>query len=192
MEKKKTVKRTSEDHTIANPTFRRILHGYNEDTIVIMPVNGDTNFIYWEITEELLKRKKKTPDSGSERLMIRVFEEESEREIYSFKVNNRIGKHYMKFCGSQERLVADIGFVRGETFVSILKSTPTTVSSFAEEAGNHEIWMQKVEYSCEIVQAPTDNVIARNGLQSLFEEYYSDCMASRSGSISGSMSLSLP
>jgi hypothetical protein len=71
------------------PDADKIPHGYNEDTIVIMPVNADTNFIYWEITERLLKRKRKTPHRRSEKLVIRVFEEDSRREAYSFNISER-------------------------------------------------------------------------------------------------------
>ena len=184
MENKKPIKMTGEYQPNVNLDFKRTLHGYNEDTIVIMPVNIDTNFIYWEITEELLKRKNESETFGSDKLMISVFDEDSRIETYSFDVNNRIGVHYMKNCRQHKRLFAEIGFVQNEIFVGILSSNPTTVASFADESEDYEIWMQRVENSYEIVRAPTSSAIANDRLQFLQAKYcFEGAGASRSGSL---------
>jgi hypothetical protein len=174
------------------PDADKIPHGYNEDTIVIMPVNADTNFIYWEITERLLKRKRKTPHRRSEKLVIRVFEEDSRREAYSFNISERIGKHYMKFNGPQKPLVAEIGVIRGRTFTSILRSDPTTVSPSSANTAGDEIWMQRIRDTYEIIRPPKISAHAEARLQWLLAKYYFEVEASRIGSLFGSMFWSLP
>ena len=169
----------------------KIPQGYNEDTIVIMPVNADTSFIYWEITEGLFKRAAKKARLRSAHLIIKVFEEDPWKEVYSFAVSDRIGKHYMKYHGSLTPLVAEIGIIQGGTFKGIVRSNPMTVSSSAGEATDDEIWMRRIKDAFEIVRISATGAIAEPGLQWLLVKYYREATAQR-GSLFGSMFLSSP
>ena len=184
--------RTDEYQGTVNSGFKKNLHGYNEDTIVIMSVNADTNFIYWEITEELLERNKEVKPTRSEKLRIMVFDEDSRIETYSFDVHDRIGMHYMKNCGKHKRLFAEIGFVQNGTFVGMLSSNPTTVVSFADESEDYEVWMQRVKNSFEIVRPRTNRTIANDRLQILQAKYCIERVGASRCSSFCSMSLPCP
>lgn len=107
--------------------LHEIPHGYNIDTIVLMPVNMDTSFIYWEITDSLLNGKRKKLKSGSAQLMVKVFEADCLTEVCSFEVQERIGSSYINYQSSMKPLVAEIGISNGNGFVGLLK-TRTEVS----------------------------------------------------------------
>lgn len=165
-------------------TENQIPHGYNVNTIVIMPVNIDTSFIYWEVTDRLLNGNRRKLKSGSARLMVKVFEAESMNEVCSFEVKERIGKNYINYQPSLRPLVAEIGIMNGKGFSGLLKSG--TVSSSKKRgpsssdkkssstasvpghrktagpektplnpaAAKHEIWMTKTGEKSEIVNVP--------------------------------------
>lgn len=147
--------------------------GYNVDTIVIMPVNMSTSFIYWEMTEKLLNCRWKSLRDGSSRLMLRVLEVDRGREIYSFPVTDRIGKHYIKYRESFNPLVAEIGTLRGKRFTGLLRSSPANMNVSAGNAGNDEIWMRKIRNTHEIVStADRESVKKSSRLHSLIMHYY--------------------
>ncbi|HDH02283.1 MAG TPA: DUF4912 domain-containing protein, partial [Nitrospirae bacterium] len=79
--------------------------GYNIDTIVIMPVNADMSFVYWEITDKLLNGRLRELNIGSAELMIKVFGRDSRKEVSSFEVKERVGKNYIKYPASFKPLV---------------------------------------------------------------------------------------
>ncbi len=184
--------KTTKNQTISSAGSRKILQGYNKDTIALMPVNAVTNFIYWEITEKLLERKKMMSNPSSEKLVVKVFDEDFNRSIYSFDVERRIGKHYMKYSGPQRRLVAKIGFVHKGTFMCILSSRPMTVSSLKKESTDYEIWMQKSKDGCKTFRTAKVDTLAEERLQQLIAKYHSESTMSPGGSLFGSMTLSLP
>jgi len=99
-----------------------IPYGYDIDTIVLMPVNRDTSFIYWEITDRLLNGSQKKLQSGSAQLMIKVFEEDCVKEVCSFSVRDRIGNSYINYQPSLKPSVAEIGISNGNGYVGLLKS----------------------------------------------------------------------
>lgn len=122
---------------------------YNVDTIVIMPVNVDRNFIYWEITESLLNGKGKALDKGSLKLMIKVFEAGNDKEVYSVKINDRVGKHYMSCHVPVSSLFAEIGTVKGKKFTGLMKSNPVSLTTVSARSADHEVWMRRGQDSGE-------------------------------------------
>jgi hypothetical protein len=168
----------------------QIPHGYNIDTIVIMPVNIDTSFIYWEITDRLLKGKKRKLKTGSAQLIVKVFEANFLREVCSFEAKERIGKNYINYQPSFKPLIAEIGISNGSGFVGLLKSGTVSSPSWNPSAAKksplnppsaekkdtlktensstnpsvrkHEIWMTKTEDKCEIVRVPFSKKVAKD------------------------------
>jgi hypothetical protein len=168
------------------PDTGGIPHGYNEDTIVMMPINSDTGFIYWEITERLLKRKLKKSHIGSTKLIIRVFEEDSRKEVYSFDISDRVGKRYMKYRGSLRPLIAEMGILKGSTFTGLLRSNPVTMPSSAGKTADDEIWMRKIKNTFEIVRMPAAGADAELQLRLILAKYYLEALGSWSSSLFGS------
>ena len=114
---------------------------YNVDTIVIMPVNIDRNFIYWEITGNLLKGK--VTGKAPLKLMGKVYETETGKEVYSFEVHERVGKHYMSSPVPVAGLFAEIGIVKGKKFTGLIKSNPVAPITVSARSSNHEVWLKR-------------------------------------------------
>jgi hypothetical protein len=147
--------------------------GYNVDTIVILPVNMSTSFIYWEVTEKLLNGRRKSLLDGSSQLTLKVFETDRRKEICSFPVKDRIGKHYVTCRGSFNPLVAEIGMLRGKRFTGLLRSSPVNMRSSGEKPSGDEVWMKKTRNTHTIVSvAHRKSGKKSSGLHALIMRYY--------------------
>lgn len=122
---------------------------YNVDTIVIMPVNADMNFIYWEITGKLLAGK--GMGKGLLKLMVRVYETDTDKKIYSFEVHERVGKHYMSCPLPVTGIFAEIGTVKGKKFTCLIKSDPVSLTIVSPRSAAHEVWMRRMKDSGEAI-----------------------------------------
>ncbi len=125
---------------------------YNVDTIVIMPVNVDRNFIYWEVTDSLLNGNGKAIDKGSLKLMVKVYETGNDKEVYSIKVNDRVGMHYMSCVIPMNSVFAEIGILKGKKFTSLIKSNPVSLTTVSARAADQEVWMKKTGGSGKTVK----------------------------------------
>jgi hypothetical protein len=179
-------------------TDHQIPGGYNIDTIVIMPVNTDTSFVYWEVTDRLLNGSRKKLKNGSAQLMVKVFEADCLKEVCSFEVRERIGKNYINYQPSFKTLIAEIGVSNGSGFVALLRSGTVSESpvnpSSTEKRGSpvshvtrkrsagrserrlidtravkHEIWMTKKGEWSETVNVPFSKTFAAS---TEIEQYY--------------------
>jgi hypothetical protein len=152
--------------------IREIPRGYGADTIVIMPVNTDTSFIYWEVTNRMLNGKKRILSAGSAQLMIKVFALNRKKEVYSFKADSRIGVHYMHYNSPCAPLVAEIGLLKGKKFTGLFKSHPMAVTSPGPTAGSDEVWMQRIKNTCTVIkEADHERVKNSARLNSLIMKY---------------------
>ncbi len=191
-------------HHITAVDAPEIPSGYNIDTIVLMPVNMDTSFVYWEVTDSLLGGSQKKLDAGTAKLMVKVYESDGMIEICSFEVMERIGKSYVNYQSSFRPLVAEIGVINGKGFVGLLKSrkvySPSTgkpgsgkselkapgkkiagglktdKTSAISVSTSKEIWMTTAEGRSEIVKAPSAGTDATG---SEIIEYYRKVAVSR-------------
>ena len=135
-------------------------HAYNIDKIVIMPVNTDTSFIYWELTDRLLNSKLRELNVDSANLIIKIFEagQDCKKEIYSFKTKEKIGKRYIKCHISFKSLVASAGILKGEEFVVLLKSKTISNPSSENTETEGEIWMKKTKDMYKIIKQPGSEI----------------------------------
>jgi hypothetical protein len=163
----------------------KIPAGYNIDTVVLMPVNTDTSFIYWEITDRLLRGNLRKLKSGPEQLMMKVYDAGELEEICSFEVKERIGNSYIHYQSSYTPLYAEIGIANGKRFVGLLKSrtvsspssspakredqTSMKRSSAAPAGTRQEIWMTMRGDRSMIVPGPSRGRVLMN---SDIMEYY--------------------
>ncbi len=110
--------------------------GYNIDTLVLMPVDREVAFVYWEVTERTLGPGPPGQDVSSARLTIRITGRDSGAEVASVDAEERIGKGYV-YCGaSTEPLVAEIGWRLGGDFIPLFASK--TALSFPPGRGGAE------------------------------------------------------
>ncbi len=141
-------------HRRPGPEVHDVPDSLDIDTIVIMPVNAERSFVYWEITHGLLNTRLHGLNAGSARLMIRIFGRDSRKEILSFKVKENIGRRYIECHTSFQPLTAEIGILKDGEFVRLLKSvTFPAISPPAVETGD-DIWMRGIKDMYEIVRAP--------------------------------------
>ncbi len=128
----KTVKAKKTDvlQISRDASLRELPSGYNIDTIVLMPVNTDTSFIYWELTDTLLHGNNKKLQSGAAQLIIKVFETDCLKEVCSFEVQERVGSSYINYKPSFKQLTAEIGISNGKGYVGLLKTRSDASPSF--------------------------------------------------------------
>ena len=189
--RERRVKAAKERESISE--IRETPMGYNVDTIVIMPVNMGTSFIYWEVTEKLLNGGRKGLLDGSSQLMLKVFETGRRTEIYSFPLKDRIGKHYVKYGESFNPLVAEIGMLRGKRFTGLLRSSPMSMLSPVKNAGNGETWMRKTRNTHKFVSmAERKSGHKSSRLHSLIIHYYHAAGTSLHGPLSSGTLLRMP
>ncbi len=138
-----------------------IPRGYDVDTIVIMPVNRDTGFVYWEVTDRLLAGSRRKLKSGSARLMVKVSEADCLEEVCSFEADGQIGHSYIHCRPLLKPLIAEIGVLNGNGFVGLVRSETVLSSSqhhFTDcSAAGHETWMLKTGDTCEETRVPVSS-----------------------------------
>ncbi len=121
-----------------------------------MPVNSDTSFVYWEVTDRLLRGNIRKLKSGSVQLMIKVFGEDANQEICSFETKDKIGKSYISYKPPLIPLIAEIGISNGKGFVGLLKSksaySPSPVKGSRERKA--EVWMTSTAEGREMFSIP--------------------------------------
>jgi len=153
--------------------------GYNIDTIVIMPVNADMSFVYWEITDKLLNGTSRELDVNSAEPTIKIFERDSRKEICSFEVKDMIGKKYIRYPASFKPLVAEFGILEGGKFTGFLRSKTALVPSLETSRTGDEVWMEKAEglgVTVRISESEgtrdisSSGILARAALRSYYEE----------------------
>ncbi len=174
-----------------------IPHAYNIDKIVIMPVNDETSFIYWELTDRLLKSKLQELNVGFANLIIKIFEIEQDhkKEIYSFKVKEQIGKHYIKYHTSFNPLVADARILKEGEFIVLLKSKTISTSSYEAKEIEDEIWMKKTKDMCEIIRLPGSEItndITHIAKETKLQKYYKEALELHRNPLSSDLILTLP
>jgi hypothetical protein len=150
---------------------------YNIDRIVIMPVNNDTTFVYWELTNRLLNSKLHEINVGSVKPVIKIFEIEQgrQKEIYSFEVKEKIGNRYIKYNTSFKPLVAGVGILKEGKFIELLKSKTISKPSFETKETEDEIWMEKTKDMYRFIKLPGSkitNIITHHSEESELLKYY--------------------
>jgi len=135
---------------------------YNIDRIVIMPVNNDTTFVYWELTNRLLNSKLHEINVGSVKPVIKIFEIEQ-------------GRQNIKHNTSFKPLVADVGILKEGKFIELLKSKTISKPSFETKETEDEIWMEKTKDIYRFIKLPGSkitNVITPHSKESELLKYY--------------------
>lgn len=172
-------------------------HAYNTDKIVIMPVNADTSFIYWELTDRLLNNKLRELNVDSANLIIKIYEagQDCRKEIYSFKIKEKIGKRYIKCHISFKPLAASAGILRGGEFVVLLKSKTISNPSSENTETEGEIWMKKTKGIHKIIKLPGSEIksdITHIIKETKLQKYYKETMELKDPPFSGIIVLKSP
>jgi hypothetical protein len=157
---------SSEPHTIPC--------GYHVETIVMMPVNTDRSFVYWEISAELLKKYLNEINSGNATLIMKIFHANRTKEVYAFDISDKIGKQYVVHPASFKPLIAEIGILEEDEFTCLLKSDPLMTPLPVTKTADEELWMKRVDNTYEIVKFSKSETIKDTNLDSILLKYYKE------------------
>ncbi|MFA6188389.1 MAG: DUF4912 domain-containing protein [Sulfuricurvum sp.] len=125
-----------------------IPYRYTIDTLVLMPVNLETTFVYWEITQELFSKYHTT----SNHLKTKIFALNEERELAEFPVSTELGTYYLHIEAAIKQVQARMGFYDSDNkFVVILTSNIFSMPNDRIEFSDDEIWMNIDEHTREII-----------------------------------------
>lgn len=127
---------------------------YGIDTLRLLPVNVNTVFVFWEITDKLLN------GASYEAFALKLFElnESGEKEVLGFYFKERVADKYVNAYLPAKNLVAVIGGMDANgRFVELIRSNkikmPNDSLSMMENSG--EVWMSKRSEWIELIKAST-------------------------------------
>ena len=160
------AKKTDVSSVSHDATLKELPQGYNIDTIVLMPVNRETSFIYWEITDTLLNGDRKKLQSGAAQLVVKVFEADCHKEVCSFEAQDRVGSSYIHYKPSFKPLAAEIGISNGIGYVGLLKTRTEASPSFTpsstgktQDTQTAETWMTNSPEGAENTNVPDSRLV---------------------------------
>lgn len=125
---------------------------YYVNTLVLLPINPDSNFLYWELCEDYIKSKFQGDYDG---FFVKILEKSTEgiKEEMSFKVYEESGRYYVNKYMPYKNIFASIGVIgqNGE-FIELLKSNVIKTPSDSTSIGD-EMWMEKTGEWTDIIKA---------------------------------------
>lgn len=141
---------------------------YYINTLVILPVNVNTSFIYWEVNDNYIKS---IYDGEFSNFVIKMFEKagNSEHELISFIINGYIGKYYINYYAPNKAMFAVLGiFDKNGNFIPILKSNMIVTPNDAINVGD-ELWMSKMSDWIELIHASLEKLNIKSSASILKE-----------------------
>ncbi len=132
----------------------KIPDNYGIDTLRLLPVNVNTVFVYWEITDKLLN------GSSFETFALKLFElnASGEKEVLGFYFKERVASEYANAHLPSKNLVAVIGGIDANgRFVELLRSNKVKMPSDSVNimSNDEEVWMSKQSEWIELIKAST-------------------------------------
>jgi len=125
---------------------------YYINTLVLLPVNPDNLFLYWEVCQDFISSKYSGEYDG---FMIKIIEKHNggQREEMSFKVYEESGRYYVTKHLPAKVVFATIGVVDSlGRFVELLSSNSIKTPSDFTSVGD-EVWMERDGEWSEIIKA---------------------------------------
>lgn len=145
---------------------------YYINTLVLLPVNPDTLFLYWEVCDDFVFSKYSGEYDG---FMVKIMEKHQGgiREEMSFKVYEQSGRYYVNKHLPSRTVFASIGIVDSMgRFIELMSSnrvkTPSDTTSIGEE-----VWMEKSGEWSEIIRASLSSEYDHLSSIALVKEYES-------------------
>lgn len=102
-----------------NFTDELIAQRYNKEKLVLLPINPNSSFVYWEITDKTLERFGIDPKNAE--LSFKLFDA-TNREIGEFSSSFTIGNYYINHESDHKSLYVKLFLNIGGELEYILKS----------------------------------------------------------------------
>lgn len=158
-----------EGRGIPAPMVFEVPDRYGIDTLVFLPVNLETSFVYWEITQQLLELH----HIGIDRLRAKVIATDNGRdeELSEFPTTTELGKFYLHFKAPMLRVQARLGYYdESGRFVVLMTSNTFRMPGDRIEFSEDEVWMSIDENTREIIKASMDKGGSALSSRAVFNE----------------------
>jgi len=140
---------------------------YGIDTLKLMPVNVNTVYMYWEITDKLIQNYQ----FATFALRLLEIDGENEKEILGFYFKERVSGKYANAHMPSKRLVAIIGGIDSNgRFTELLRSNKITMPSDSLCTSSKETWMSKQSEWTELIKASVSHFSHAKSSISLIKE----------------------
>ena len=136
--------------------------GYDQSRLVLLPVNAQTQHLYWEISRDFLIEKAHNSDVE---LLIKIYLlEPSRRELETIPVQHLRGSTYTYHKLNLQKIEAVLIARCGEVEIELLASKTITTPSSSVHPSPWEIWITKGQegsttHSKKSVDAPTPEAL---------------------------------
>lgn len=130
---------------------------YNKDTLRVLLVNTKKYYVYWEVSDETLK--KRGLDLNKEELSFKVFESNG-TELFEFKSSFALGEYFVNLQFENIDIYVKAGIFENDEFVEILDSNQvrTFSSKVILPEENDEVWVRKRSNWSEVLFSTIQNV----------------------------------
>lgn len=124
---------------------------YEVGYLRLLPVNVNTVFTYWEITDSLIANV----TDNFESFVLKLFDEsENKKEIISFYFKDKLSSRYINAYMPSKSLIAVIGVMdTSGNFYEILRSNKISMPSDIMTESQEEEWMSKKSDWMELIRA---------------------------------------
>ncbi|QOG11466.1 DUF4912 domain-containing protein [Arcobacter sp. FWKO B] len=92
---------------------------YFKDKLTLLPINPNHSFVYWEVTNDTLKKFDINPEDVQ--LSFKIYDEQS-NEILNFDSHFSIGDYYITHTTSHKAMYAKLFLKNSDSLIFILKS----------------------------------------------------------------------
>ncbi len=129
---------------------------YNKDTLRILMVNTQKYFVYWEVSDDTLK--KNNIDLKTDKLYFKVYNTNNQ-ELYSFESSFALGKYYVKRPFENMNVYVKVGLTKEEDFVELI--TSNIVHTFSSKvnlpSSEDEVWIRKKMGWTEVIRSTIEH-----------------------------------
>mgnify|MGYP000751884509 CR=1 FL=1 len=136
---------------------------YNKDRLKVLMINPNSYYIYWEVSDETLK--KYSIDLKTQKLVFKIYDKLG-NHIFNFDSSFALGEYYLKEKFENIDVYVELGINKEEEFFKILESnnvhTFSSQINFPDE--NDEVWIKKSMNWSEIIKTTIKD--SGNGISS--------------------------
>jgi hypothetical protein len=129
--------------------------GYDADTLVALPVDGENSFIYWDISRATIAALQNRLDTIEPDLAAAVFEIANDdiALLEAFKVETTSGRRYInRRAGMFAPIVAVIGAIKDDEFHDVLISRTVDSPYFRTIRIRPDMWLEKLRDAMDVLK----------------------------------------
>ncbi|MBF0344105.1 MAG: DUF4912 domain-containing protein [Nitrospirae bacterium] len=149
---------------------------YDINELVILPVNKNTLFVYWEITDDFFQNWQRQKGLSSAVLVLSVFELSPEKatHIAAFSVSELSGRRYITYQTNFKPTFAAIGVFKDKVYYNMLLSRTIYYPSYRLEAIStkliSEFWLNQTEEQLRLIQVSTGQMLNQKSEDCIVQE----------------------